>query len=688
MNVQFNAIMVDNTLNKSARWLFWLSMVLVLLLGVYLRFGFMTRYSLWMDEGISVVTANPAQPFSELMRLSVAPGFLPPLHFIVLRYAMQLFGASITTIRAVPSLFGVLSIIIIALLGRLIVNWRVGVMAALLLALSPFHIYYSLEVRPYSETIFAALLYALTACYYSERPSVIRVVFVCFALLYGCAINTMFLLVCLPVCAAIGIDMLMKKRGWQSMLVITLIHILCVGLVWLCYRKLGLISQLSTSLVPKDVACQSLLVQCCNVTNALIYGAACVGNIFDHYILLSVVGIAFLLNKPIAFIRVRMLTIAAILMIPFIVLLFRHMGIWVAPNPRYFVWILPLLLMGVAYSISRLSDIIVVIITRLISYFLRLNWRKGHWYHEALAFSLALMISGLGVYAARINVFRTFLSPEYEKSPWNAIRDAIFEESGSNRSVVVVSTVLYDPVPYVYFSLFDHTTNLTYIHRHGGPSAVEPNDVRPYLTCVARGTTKLIYTVNRDKWRPDERVFTCKPQTAGYPAIDMFVSKDVPFPIPNDLKDAYTRQYGPMFIEDAKVRIVDHYSADRLRFANAIISTNTNITYPNMPFLTYLSETGCYAECDVVLDDSRNACVSIVYFSGLELGLDLMLNGTRVTSNACTNITGWCAWTSTNELLGPFAMREGTNTLKFLRLNGRLPNLISIDVVTPFIINP
>jgi mannosyltransferase len=71
---------------------------------------------------------------------------------------MKLFGDSEFSIRFPSLIFGVLSIGAIYQVGKLLFDARKGLIAAFLLALSTFHIYYSQEARPYSLTVFLALL--------------------------------------------------------------------------------------------------------------------------------------------------------------------------------------------------------------------------------------------------------------------------------------------------------------------------------------------------------------------------------------------------------------------------------------------------------------------------------------------------------------------------------------------------
>jgi uncharacterized membrane protein len=84
--------------------------------------------------------------------------FHPIGHYFILWFWGRIFGFSEVAIRMPSVLFGVITIYILYLLGKEIFSRKVGLIAALLLAVNPLHIYYSQEARVYS---FACLAVAL-----------------------------------------------------------------------------------------------------------------------------------------------------------------------------------------------------------------------------------------------------------------------------------------------------------------------------------------------------------------------------------------------------------------------------------------------------------------------------------------------------------------------------------------------
>lgn len=118
----------------------------ILLLAVLLRAIRLDFQPLWWDEGYSVWFAG--QPLGDMIRLTAAD-IHPPLYYALLHLwtlALGLFPGALRTF----SLFASLPAIPLAyLLGRDLRNHQVGLLAAFLVAINPFAIFYSQEVRMY-----------------------------------------------------------------------------------------------------------------------------------------------------------------------------------------------------------------------------------------------------------------------------------------------------------------------------------------------------------------------------------------------------------------------------------------------------------------------------------------------------------------------------------------------------------
>lgn len=125
----------------------------VTLVGGWLRFRTLGRDSLWFDEVFSALQAH--LPFWDLLR-SVRRDVHPPLYHLLLRGMLPL-GDSETILRMPSAFFGTLSIPALYLLGRAWFSGSVGALAALLLAISPFHLWHSQDARMYTLLTFEGI---------------------------------------------------------------------------------------------------------------------------------------------------------------------------------------------------------------------------------------------------------------------------------------------------------------------------------------------------------------------------------------------------------------------------------------------------------------------------------------------------------------------------------------------------
>jgi len=131
--------------------MFWL----VLGLAAWLRFQGIGSKSLWYDEAWSVALA--AIDLKTAMIL-VKGQIYPPLYQILLHFWLLLFGTSETAARSLSAVFGIASVAALYNLTVRISGRRTALVAALILAVSPFHVEYSQEARGYSLLVLLSLL--------------------------------------------------------------------------------------------------------------------------------------------------------------------------------------------------------------------------------------------------------------------------------------------------------------------------------------------------------------------------------------------------------------------------------------------------------------------------------------------------------------------------------------------------
>lgn len=124
-------------------------------LAFLLRLYQLGRESLWFDEALSTWFA--LQPFDGSIQAMLEEGLHhSPLFYILLR-PFAAGGFSEFALRLLPALLGVLAVPLLAQLGRLVASPRVGMIAALLLVINPFHVWYSRETRMYTLLFLVAV---------------------------------------------------------------------------------------------------------------------------------------------------------------------------------------------------------------------------------------------------------------------------------------------------------------------------------------------------------------------------------------------------------------------------------------------------------------------------------------------------------------------------------------------------
>jgi len=121
--------------------------LIIVLLGLSLRLYHLGYHDLWYDEAKSI---------------SIADSFLiRPFFYAVLYFWTKIFGLSEFSVRFPALIFSTLSIPSLYALGKKLFNPKVAIIAAAIMALSPFQIWYGQEARHYS----AGLFFSITSTY-------------------------------------------------------------------------------------------------------------------------------------------------------------------------------------------------------------------------------------------------------------------------------------------------------------------------------------------------------------------------------------------------------------------------------------------------------------------------------------------------------------------------------------------
>nr|MBC7244094.1 glycosyltransferase family 39 protein [Chloroflexota bacterium] len=130
-----------------------IGLLLILLSGALLRLYALSAESLYFDEVYSVWAARHS--IGWLFTLSTQRIF-PPLYYMLLHLWLSL-GDSEFIVRSLSVVVGLGSILVIYALAQKLFDARVGLLSALLLTISPLHIWYSQEARMYVLVLTLAL---------------------------------------------------------------------------------------------------------------------------------------------------------------------------------------------------------------------------------------------------------------------------------------------------------------------------------------------------------------------------------------------------------------------------------------------------------------------------------------------------------------------------------------------------
>jgi hypothetical protein len=142
----------------------------IVVLGGFLRVHEIGTKGLWLDEAFSVWIAW--QPMGELLGWLIRVDQHPPLYYTLLHFWIAL-GDTAAIVRGLSALCGTLTIPVMYLLGRRLADDRVGLLAALILAVSPFHVRFAQETRMYTLLALNAslALYALARLLTDSRSA-------------------------------------------------------------------------------------------------------------------------------------------------------------------------------------------------------------------------------------------------------------------------------------------------------------------------------------------------------------------------------------------------------------------------------------------------------------------------------------------------------------------------------------
>lgn len=136
--------------------------------GFLLRLYRLDAQGLWFDEAYTAAIAG--LPLGDSLRALIADGVHPPGFYLLERLFLPI-GTPEIWLRVPSVLLGSAAIPLVYLLGNVWLGPRAGISAAMLMALSPFQIWYSQEARMYAPLGMLSLLCMYLYDRFLERPS-------------------------------------------------------------------------------------------------------------------------------------------------------------------------------------------------------------------------------------------------------------------------------------------------------------------------------------------------------------------------------------------------------------------------------------------------------------------------------------------------------------------------------------
>jgi hypothetical protein len=130
-------------------------LIFIILLGFSLRLIRLGDRGIWYDDAFSFFLAE--RSLSEIIK-GTAADTMPPLYYFLLHFWMGL-GKGIFNLRFLSVIFSLLIVPLSYSIGRGLFGERAGLFSALLVAISPLHIYHAQELRMYGLLCLSQLLY-------------------------------------------------------------------------------------------------------------------------------------------------------------------------------------------------------------------------------------------------------------------------------------------------------------------------------------------------------------------------------------------------------------------------------------------------------------------------------------------------------------------------------------------------
>ena len=186
----------------------------VVLFGAILRFWNLGHWSFWIDE---VFTVRDVQNLS-FDSWQVIPN---PIPYLAVKLSTAIAGSSEWGSRFIPCLVGIVSIPAVFGFGRILFNWRIGILSSAFVACSSWHLFWAQNARYPVFTFFFAVLTAWFFYTSLERDSTLLMIGALVACLCLILSHTLAVVI-VPALAVYAVMCLFEKsnrKRWLNLLI-------------------------------------------------------------------------------------------------------------------------------------------------------------------------------------------------------------------------------------------------------------------------------------------------------------------------------------------------------------------------------------------------------------------------------------------------------------------------------------
>ena len=217
---------------ETMRFTRWLTAIIVV--GAILRLVELGRKSFWLDEIASVfIVSKPGLSFWSWVWHDEGN---MAMYYVLLRGWLHL-GASDTTSRLLSVIPGIVTILVMYLLGARLFGEKVGLLAAGFMAINACDVVVSQEARAYSFVVLAVAGSTLLLVRWIERPSVPRAV--AYALVAGLTFYFHYFGILVPVAHAVSLAAVPPgRRPWGQMFFVAgILAVFAAPVLWMIHAQ-------------------------------------------------------------------------------------------------------------------------------------------------------------------------------------------------------------------------------------------------------------------------------------------------------------------------------------------------------------------------------------------------------------------------------------------------------------------